>query len=455
MMMPKDIAPPASSVPSQGADLSAQARIAESETALPRGTRLLQGQYQIEHPLSDGGFGLTYIARDSLDREVVIKECFPDGICLRESGGGCVPAPGQEKTFRNLMRGFLREAQLLARPNHPNVVAVHQVFRENGTAYIAMDHMPGSDLQSALEEAPEQFTSETLIEIMRQALSALCCIHGLDVLHRDIAPDNLLWGPSGKLTLIDFGTATLRAPTDRSGPEAPPSCAAPIAVKDGYSAPELYPSFRATRQSRNSLMQETGQGVGCDLYSLGATLETLITGHPPVSAETRFAAFIEGREDPRAPLSEGNWPQDLAVLAMIDTAMAVLPQDRFACAETWLGQLPPSGTNMSSTDEESTPALERACDLTSRIASLVAQTNKSLVPHLPRALRPAPPPVFDPPKPQVLVDIFGAPIGDLETWFRDQDRQAKRAKPAPVQTEMVQPPSFQDRLARLKDMPRR
>lgn len=441
--------------------------------ALPGGTRLLQGQYQIENALSDGGFGLTYVARDSLDRPVVIKECFPQGICQRHLGLDCVPVAGQERMFRGLLRSFLREAQLLARPDHPNIVAVHQVFRENGTAYIAMEHKPGHDLQTALDQAPEQFTTETLYAIARQALSALEYLHGVSILHRDVAPDNLLWSPSGELTLIDFGAALLLG-AEQSRQDSATSA---VAVKDGYSAPELYPASSApgsdqmASQAISQLTPKEQNSIAwsCDLYSLGATLETLVTGEPPVPADVRMAAQAKGHADPRIRLRDQDWPQDRSLLAMIDTAMALAPQDRFACAGTWLSQLPaPSGQMCALTKAANqSPSLPPSApspaaldlDLQARIACLVAETNERLEPHLPRALRPAPPQPTAPSQPRVLVDIFGEPIADLDAWFRAQERAAKRNRSAPppqeMPQEMPQAPSFQKRLDRLKDSSRR
>ncbi|WP_254656623.1 protein kinase domain-containing protein [Leisingera sp. JC1] len=91
-----------------------------------------------------------------------------------------------------MLRAFLREAHLLARAEHPGIVGVHQVFKENQTAYIAMEFIDGLDLLTVREEQPERLTAPVLRQILTQALEALGCLHGLGILHRDISPDNLL-----------------------------------------------------------------------------------------------------------------------------------------------------------------------------------------------------------------------------------------------------------------------
>lgn len=401
---------------------------------LAAGHRLLHGQYQIETSLSEGGFGRTYVARDSLDRRVVIKECLPEGICTRNASGHCKPRDGNERLFRNLLRSFLREAQLLARPNHRNIVRVHQVFRENNTAYIAMDHAPGHDLHTVRAAAETSLGQSDLLEITRQALSALDCLHGLSILHNDLSPDNLLWNRSeadsdatGHLTLIDFGAARLLdAPRDQEA----------ATVTDGFSAPELYdPQSIGTPAS--------------DLYALGATLELLITGETPEPADLRAAAKSQGLPDPRRSLAGRDWPQADAFLELIDTALSIDPADRFATAAEWLHALPHAlQTFVSTNGVQRDTVAAQARNLHSRIAQLVAETNDGLTPHLPRALRPAPPK----PKPKSrrgpMVDLFGNPIEDLETWLLAQDR-APRTPPSPP-LDRPSAPSFEHRLNRLK-----
>lgn len=440
-----------------------------SRQELPAGSQLLYGQYEIEAALSAGGFGMTYLARDSLERRVVIKECFPAGLCQRDPLHNCVPLAGYEGTFRGLLRSFLREARLLARPDHANIVAVHQVFRENGTGYIAMEHVDGADLETLRSSLPKEsadgpndtsntgafrgLSGDMLMSIAHQVLMALETLHGMGILHRDVSPDNLLMDEKAHITLIDFGAAA------HIGRLEEMVAYAPIAVKDGYSPPELYNNGAA-------------QGPQSDLYALGATLYFLVTGDVPCAADLRQAASESGRADPLIPLESGPWPYDLSFLAMIDRALRLDPADRFQSAGDWraslspnlcpdprpelrtgpLPSVPPEPPNAPATATDPEPL---GADLQDRISQLVAQTNHRLEPHLPRALRPAPR-VVEPETPteRQLVDLFGEPIHDIDAWFREQERAGPLAFLASHPSDQApptvpEPPSFQTRVARL------
>lgn len=395
---------------------------------LPCGFKLLQGQYQIERPLISGGFGITYLARDSLERRVVIKECYPAGLCSR-SGTDVEPAtPEHAKSWRNVLRAFLREAHLLARARHPGIVGVHQVFKENQTAYIAMEFIDGLDLLTVREEQPERLTGPVLRQILVQSLEALGCLHRLGVLHRDISPDNILLGKDGTVTLIDFGAACGSTPDDGT---ALPML---LAVKDGYSAHELY-------------SPDLPQRPACDLYALGATLYYLITGAPPAASQKRLAALMAGSPDPCRPLLGGPWDADPALLATVDMAMSVLPAERFQSASDWAAALAEEDApqDAASPQTDQSPATHSApADDTGRlvavIADLVAKTNGSLTPGLPRSARqPQTPPASPPAAPRrPLVNIFGEPVTDLEAWLEEEDAIAWRKRIAPA---VQQPPA--------------
>lgn len=390
---------------------------------LPCGARLLQGQYQIEQALIAGGFGITYLARDSLDRRVVVKECFPGEICERVAGQVRPRGPAQLRTYKAVLRSFLREAHLLARSQHPNIVPVHQVFRENGTAYIAMDFIDGLDLLTLRETAPARITPQMIDSCLRQSLAALDFLHGQGILHRDISPDNLIWTSEDRLMLIDFGAACPILPDDaRSADE-------PMAVKDGYSPHELYDRSNAAR-------------AASDLYALAATMVFLRRGEPPVTGPERLSAVTHGAADPmEALLAEA--AAESPLWHTMARALSILPKDRFATAQDWLAALPEARALVAKTPAPAEAPSDLQPQLLSRIASLVAETNGNLTAGLPKVLQPEP--VIDPeaearnkPKP---VDLFGQPISDLQAWLSEQDsaprrdlrKQASRATATPDQ----------------------
>ena len=234
----------------------------EQSPMLPNGTELLRGQYRIVRSLGQGGFGLTYLAEDSLYRTVVIKECFPSQICRRD-GDQVVPSVAETAPFfASVLAQFQAEAHQLAELDHPNIVGVHQTFAENGTAYTAMDFVEGADLHELVDHAAGRLTSTLIEGVLRQVLDALSYLHDRGVLHRDVAPDNLIIGPGGELTLIDFGAAYCSEDTAHGLNQQL------LAVKDGYSPPEFYHA-------------EGGQGAHSDMYSLGALCHLIFTGEAP------------------------------------------------------------------------------------------------------------------------------------------------------------------------------
>ncbi|NHX28028.1 serine/threonine protein kinase, partial [Escherichia coli] len=124
----------------------------ELSEELQPGTTLLQGQYTIERFLGAGGFALTYLAYDSLSRPVVIKECFPSSLCIRSNLTVRARSQSRVEELNKIVRLFFREAQRLATLRHTNIVGVHQVFQDNGTAYMALDYIEGPNLLDMIED---------------------------------------------------------------------------------------------------------------------------------------------------------------------------------------------------------------------------------------------------------------------------------------------------------------
>jgi len=385
------------------------------------GFKLLHGQYQIECALNGGGFGITYLARDSLDRRVVIKECFPAGVCYRVDGMVAPVSAPYAKQYKTVLRHFLREAQWLARSVHPGIVGIHQVFRENNTAYIAMEFVDGVDLDTLREEQPERVNHDLLQSILEQALGTLGFMHGLGILHRDISPDNFLLGDDGTLTLIDFGAATGEQ-TDKDAGLDPM-----LSVKDGYSAHELYQPDLPHRPAS-------------DLYSLGATLYYLVTGSPPPISQSRLDALSAGHPDPCHSLADTYPDLDQDFLTSVDKALSVLPGVRYQSAAEWLDELQvePQEPQAIAQREVFTPVvapLEINAELENMLASLVENTNSGLVPGGPKSAKQRkveiqqPPPEI-PAQPKQLVDIFGDPVSNVDKWLRDQDKVSRKKQAA-------------------------
>lgn len=395
---------------------------------LPIGTRLLRGQYEIESYLASGGFAVTYLARDSLARRVVLKECFPGELCARE-GAQVVPAQGvKARVLRQVVACFVDEARRLAKLDHPNVVRVHQVFEENGTAYMGMDYVEAAELLDVRDHEPDRLTRATVLNILESALKGIDYVHDRGMLHRDIAPDNILLDANDHVTLIDFGGARER--TAQSSDRA-----VMMAVKEGYSPYEFY-------------IPEEPEGPASDLYSLAATFYRVISGEAPPDGLDRYEALEDGLEDPYVPLVRDIWPHDYRLLELIDRALSVNPKHRPQSAKEWLVEI----ARCQAYADVPTPAIIQKRQLTGEavevlsgeeleraicqmvVGSKVSEDDEPVKdPEPPRAEPEVPKtPVREVTEAQrTPVDIFGNPVLNVEQWMREQDRRSRFRKAVP------------------------
>lgn len=288
---------------------------------LAAGTELLLGQYKIDGYLNCGGFGITYFAQDSLQRRVVIKECFPSELVYRT---GAAMAPRSAK-FKNdvaaIVHHFVREAHRLANVRHDNIVHVHQIFEENDTAYMAMDYVDGPDLLDVLEGSATRFSPNAVQDLTRKMLCAIKFVHDHGMLHRDISPDNILIDTRGEPVLIDFGAAREHAQKNHK------AMSKLKFVKDGYSPQEFY-------------ISGSEQGPWSDLYSFAATIYHVIAGYAPAEAQVRLAALAAKDPDPYEPLASRISGYPARFLKAIDMALNVIPDQRIQTADDWLAILP-------------------------------------------------------------------------------------------------------------------
>ena len=249
--------------------------------SLPSGTRL--EEFIIERVLGSGGFGITYLARDSrLGRKVVIKENLPAQFCWRDTTSLTVQprqSSGEDAdNFRYSLESFEKEAATLASLDHPGIVKVLRSFEANGTAYFVMPFVEGMTFDEVIKERQTQgdfFAEEELTGLLWRVLEALSYLHDRGIYHRDIKPGNLLITTGGDPVLIDFGAARQRL-SERS---------LTVIESPGYTPFEQM-------QSRGKV------GPWSDLYALGGTVYKAITGETPAKAADR--AF----DDPVVPLAQ-------------------------------------------------------------------------------------------------------------------------------------------------------
>jgi len=277
---------------------------------------LLHEQYLIGRALGDGGFGITYLSWDlGLESRLAIKEYMPNGVAGR-SGGESKVIPYTEQTKQEFEWGldrFLEEARTLKKfSNHPGIVAVDTVFKDNGTAYLVMEFLDGVTFEEFLNRRGGKITFETAMRVVLPSMDALAAVHAEGILHRDISPDNIYLTRSGKVKLIDFGAAR-NALGQKSRNLS-------IILKEGYAPEEQY---RASGI----------QGPWTDVYAMAATLYHAITGKIPQPALDRQA------QDRLQWPSQQQIQIEPRVEAALMKALSIKAADRFQSMEDFKAAL--------------------------------------------------------------------------------------------------------------------
>jgi serine/threonine protein kinase len=274
------------------------------------------GRYHIVSVLGQGGFGITYRARDAeLGREIAIKEYLPAALAIRQDGTTVLPRSNSAaEDFAWGRDRFIAEGRTLAALHRvPGIVLVHDFFEANGTAYLVMELLGGQTLQEQVERQGS-LDAARIDKILWPLLDGLEQVHSAGFLHRDIKPANILLDGEGRPTLIDFG-ASRAAVAGRSQ-------AMTAVFTPGYAAVEQFTA--------------AAQGPWTDIYGLAATLHHAITGQAPPNAIDRIL------DDTYSPLVGSNRPFPQELLAGIDTGLAVRAAHRPQSIAAWRTALSPS-----------------------------------------------------------------------------------------------------------------
>jgi hypothetical protein len=269
-------------------------------------------EYVIQSVLGHGGFGITYLARDTrLGALVAIKEYFPQAYAVRDRTNTIRPNTGGDtadvENYRWGLQEFLKEARALAQFKHANIVRVLRFLEGNGTAYMVMEYEEGESLSDHLARHGGFLSEPLLLNIFLPVLTGLQAVHDAGLLHLDIKPDNIYLRRSGPPMLIDFGAARQRSGSDRSEK---------VALTPGYAALEQYPA-------RGDL------GPWSDVYSIGATLYRCITGKEPIDSRDRERGLNKLHIDPLVPATRFDRPRySPHIRECIDRAMALNAAER-------------------------------------------------------------------------------------------------------------------------------
>ena len=282
------------------------------------------GKYRLISLLASGGMGEVFLAKmegpAGFARTVVIKRILPH--------------LSRDPTFVQM---FLDEARVAAQLVHPNIVQVIELGEHEGNYFIAMEYVHGLSARAMRQAASGRgavLPPQVVARILSQALQGLHYAHTavndegrpLDVIHRDVSPDNIMVAYSGTVKVLDFGIAKAAdaATTTRTGT---------VKGKYGYMSPEQLLAEKIDPRA--------------DLYAAGVVAYELLAGHRPYTAPSEAALVRKILDTPLPPLVEAapHVPEDLAAIVTLalekDGEKRYTTAEAFAVAlETWLAEQP-------------------------------------------------------------------------------------------------------------------
>jgi serine/threonine protein kinase len=270
--------------------------------------------YEITRTIGAGGFGITYEGFNPItERRVAIKEFFPRGIASRDDATRIAYSKNDDEIVAWALKRFAESTNRLAKLKHPNIIEVLNYVAENGTGYMVMELVEGQTLEEWLKarQAPPQLAE--LGPIFDPVFNALEYVHEQGLIHRDIAPDNIMIRSDGRPVLIDFGALKLIANQTLAHGTAPKSFGV---SKANYSPPE---------QSDDSGSVDPRM----DIYSLAATIYRALSGKPPADADKRKTDTALKGQDAYVPLAQAALvPLPAEFAAAIDAALSLRPRER-------------------------------------------------------------------------------------------------------------------------------
>ncbi|MEM7156527.1 MAG: serine/threonine-protein kinase [Myxococcota bacterium] len=267
------------------------------------------GRYVVLRELGAGGMGVVYAAYDpELDRKVALKLLLP-------ASGGSHSSDGRAR--------LVREAQALAKLEHPNVVSIHDVGTHRDQIFIAMEFIEG---QTLTDWRRTKRTWRQVLDVFEDAARGLLAAHGKRLVHRDFKPDNVMIGDDGRVRVMDFGLARVDATSE------------PESIDDGEE-PSSGGALNDALTKAGTVMgtpaymppeQHTGDPTDArsDQFSWGVALWETLFGERPFSGKTRLAlvhAIMQGqRASPPAGVRVPSWLRRLC-----DRTLGANPEDRF------------------------------------------------------------------------------------------------------------------------------
>lgn len=268
---------------------------------------ILNTKYLLGKKLGQGGFGITYLAKNmKTGVRCCIKEYYPAKLIRERKPDGTIilKEDADPAEYLDGLQRFMEEAQTLQElRDNVSVVDVLERFEENGTAYFVMELIEGCNLRAFKREHTEQQTLKMALQMLLLIGSALAEVHRFGMIHGDISPENILISQDGEIKLIDFGAA-------RSFRHGEPKQGQKIYLKPNYAPYEQYTI-------------KPIQGPWTDIYALAATFYYIVSGQKMLDAMSR----LKGQN--YTPLYQLVPAISFELSAVIDRALAFDYHDRY------------------------------------------------------------------------------------------------------------------------------
>ena len=262
------------------------------------------GTCALEKLLGQGGMGAVYLAHQLRPaRYVAVKVLLPN-------------VSMQSKEYEAFLVRFRREADVIARLEHINIMPIHEYGEQEGLAYLVMPYLSGGSLRELLAHRGSIPLYETAI-YLDQVSSALAYAHSHGVIHRDIKPNNLLIHSDGRLVLADFGIARIMEDTGKK-------------TDSTLTSPSMFmgtPNYMAPEMARGGPIDHR-----VDIYELGIVLFHMISGHVPFTGDNPLAIAVKHLQEPLPRLHDSDPSIPSAVDSVIQKATAKRPEDRYMSA---------------------------------------------------------------------------------------------------------------------------
>jgi serine/threonine protein kinase/Flp pilus assembly protein TadD len=278
------------------------------------------GNYHIIDKIGEGGMGIVYKAQDAvLERIVAIKALRP--LLLADA---------------NMKARFIREAKILAKLSHPNIVTLYTLLQDEGRLYLVMEYAEGKTLKAILGESGAM-TFVQYLGIFQQVLEGVGYAHAKGIIHRDIKPGNVIVTQRGTVKITDFGIA--KVPGD------------------------LRMTASGTRMGTIPYMspeQINGKDPDfvSDIYSLGVTLYEMVTGRTPFRADSEYTLMklIVEQDAPSPREFCPSVPPHIEKAVM--ESLSKSPADRFQSADEFREAIEPAAEVKTSFTDRTEPNIE-------------------------------------------------------------------------------------------------